>query len=662
MRKTYLINLLFLVTFQSFSQIITDSLSKDEDTKILNELLKKSYFDEKTNYYFVFEEPTEDSKIQRIAKKNNIYFAKDDVLNLYIPNAKNALNLILKGFQYNEIAEHVYQVEIAENIITAKKRLEKFKGVEIVEFSYFLYHEACPIFYDPEATMQYGNGDGWGQLYLTDIDWFEAGLTAITHSIDSVEMWRPMHVQTNSASPNIVINIIDGGLSSYHSEFSGNVIYEYNYVTNTNTNTPNDHGMGVTFTAAAKAFNNIGGVGVAHDYPIRSHDCNNGESYLYSDAIISALDNIYQVALANPWQKHVVNMSFSGTNENTIGHIKIQNGFNLQNHSQVFYVAAAGNNGNDVHIYGPARLPEVFGIGGTTISWSGGAHRVLSTISQTGPELDFVADAEYVTVLKADGSYNVGTGTSYASPIIAGSVANLISQDPSADFSTVYQRLKMGAYDMGDAGFDNLHGWGYARTATSLKYAVVEDVPNSINTNNDPNYVYHFTPKFYNSSSLTLNRVCYYPNGQPIPFTVDGNGVITFNVVVNTNNGFSSSNPNVNRLRYEFTTPNYDGCITSIKSLPISISNLSTLNSDEFNITQFINIYPNPTNDILNIEFENDIKIEDIILYNFIGEKVGTYAISKEKSQIDLSQFSVGIYILQITTDKGDYRVKVLKE
>jgi len=77
---------------------------------------------------------------------------------------------------------------------------------------------------------------------------------------------------------------------------------------------------------------------------------------------------------------------------------------------------------------------------------------------------------------------------------------------------------------------------------------------------------------------------------------------------------------------------------------------LDDLDDDE------ILIYPNPTTDIINIAAKNNIKID---ITNLLGEIVLTI---ENVDQIDLSPFSSGIYIFNITYNNTKIQHKVIKK
>ena len=72
-----------------------------------------------------------------------------------------------------------------------------------------------------------------------------------------------------------------------------------------------------------------------------------------------------------------------------------------------------------------------------------------------------------------------------------------------------------------------------------------------------------------------------------------------------------------------------------------------------------INIYPNPANDFVNLEFGNEVKT--ITIMNFTGQIVYTNEnVSTQKIlRINTSTFEAGIYIVQIETSNGMVSKKV---
>ena len=80
---------------------------------------------------------------------------------------------------------------------------------------------------------------------------------------------------------------------------------------------------------------------------------------------------------------------------------------------------------------------------------------------------------------------------------------------------------------------------------------------------------------------------------------------------------------------------------------------------------EYLNIYPNPTNGILNIQF-SILNSQDIILnlVNTVGEVIFTESLSnyigEYNKQINLESYSKAIYFLEIKTDNGIVNKKLI--
>ncbi|PQJ80222.1 ELWxxDGT repeat protein [Polaribacter porphyrae] len=84
---------------------------------------------------------------------------------------------------------------------------------------------------------------------------------------------------------------------------------------------------------------------------------------------------------------------------------------------------------------------------------------------------------------------------------------------------------------------------------------------------------------------------------------------------------------------------------------------LSTNNQTLSELVEVI-IYPNPTLDILNIKVDNK-QIQAISIFNLLGKEV--LKLKNIDKEINISQLSKGMYILQIKTDKNTFIKKIIK-
>jgi len=86
-----------------------------------------------------------------------------------------------------------------------------------------------------------------------------------------------------------------------------------------------------------------------------------------------------------------------------------------------------------------------------------------------------------------------------------------------------------------------------------------------------------------------------------------------------------------------------------------TIESASTLSTIDTELEKSITIYPNPTKDIINISSSNSIK--NIQVFNFLGKRI----LETTQSQINLSEFNSGLYLIKTETNQGEITKKVVK-
>jgi aminopeptidase N len=90
----------------------------------------------------------------------------------------------------------------------------------------------------------------------------------------------------------------------------------------------------------------------------------------------------------------------------------------------------------------------------------------------------------------------------------------------------------------------------------------------------------------------------------------------------------------------------------------ITGTNTATLGVNGFDYGNAIQMYPNPTSDILNIDLPTNITLEKIIVYNNLGQK----SIETSLNKIDVSNLSSGIYIVSFETSEGKFHKNFIKK
>lgn len=96
-------------------------------------------------------------------------------------------------------------------------------------------------------------------------------------------------------------------------------------------------------------------------------------------------------------------------------------------------------------------------------------------------------------------------------------------------------------------------------------------------------------------------------------------------------------------------------CRSSVLEITVSV----TLDKESFDVLNF-KYYPNPTSDILNISYSDEIT--QIRVFNALGQNVLDKKVDSLTTQIDLSQFTSGTYFVEVRSNKVFKTVKVIKK
>jgi aqualysin 1 len=224
--------------------------------------------------------------------------------------------------------------------------------------------------------------------------------------------------------------IIDSGIDYYHADLS--VVRLINFI-DTNMADCNGHGTHVAGSLAARD-NSTGVVGVAPGATLtglKVLDCNGSGS---TSGVIKAVDWI----TANAVRPAVANMSVGGPPSSTL-----DTAVKRSADRGIFYAVAAGNSGANACNYSPARAGTHSGVMTVAATDSNEAEPSWSNF---GTCVDIWAPG--VSILSTyPGGYATASGTSMASPHVAGAGALYLRLNGSASAATVESSIKsMGKY------------------------------------------------------------------------------------------------------------------------------------------------------------------------------------------------------------------------
>lgn len=216
------------------------------------------------------------------------------------------------------------------------------------------------------------------------------------------------------------------------------------------------HGTGVASVIAGSGYGN-GIYGIAPQatiLPVRVADPNgNTPDRLVARGITYSVDQGVDV----------INLSLGDTQPSTLVHRAIKRAVRLG----VVVVAGAGNDGPDnTKPFYPAAFPEAIAVGGTQTLTD-----LPAAFSMRGDWVDIAAPATRVLVTNNDGTRGKSSGTSLATPAVAGAVALMLAVNPDLSPAQVRTILLATARDVAEPGFDTATGAGLLNVAAAVRYA-----------------------------------------------------------------------------------------------------------------------------------------------------------------------------------------------
>ncbi len=284
------------------------------------------------------------------------------------------------------------------------------------------------------------------------------------------EWWRAAvgADQVDSPGPGKPVTIVDSGIDLSHPEFASR---PNTTALNPQTTTELDEDHGTAVASVVGAPNNgVGIVGVYPDAVLRVWDAS-PFGFLAEGA---AIEGIMEAARHGPG---VINLSFGGEDDDPLLDDAIQFAFR----SGSLVVAAAGNealDGNPPNF--PAFYPHVLTVGATD---QGGRVAAFSSLS---PTLDLAAPGVRIPVAEPiaqepTGYSTTGSGTSFASPLVAGAAAWVWTTRPDLDNTQLFELMRRSAKDIAAPGFDNASGYGLLNIPSALNFKTPTSDPQEPN-------------------------------------------------------------------------------------------------------------------------------------------------------------------------------------
>lgn len=265
--------------------------------------------------------------------------------------------------------------------------------------------------------------------YIEQDQWMYASATQTgpTWGLDRIDQRNlPLDKSyTYGSASNVKAYILDTGININHVDFGGRATWGSNQTGDGNNSDCQGHGTHVAGTVGSSTY------GVAKDVKLIAVKVLGCDGTGSNSGIIAGIDWV----IANGSGPKVINMSLGPQQRSTSQALddSVAKAYN----NNVNVVVAAGNSNDDANYYSPARAPQAITVGATT------SNDARSSFSNYGTALDIFAPGSNITSTwyTSTTATNTISGTSMASPHVAGAVALILGANPTYTTAQVTSAL-----------------------------------------------------------------------------------------------------------------------------------------------------------------------------------------------------------------------------
>jgi len=255
------------------------------------------------------------------------------------------------------------------------------------------------------------------------------------------------------------IAILDTGVDGTHPDLAARMVAGWNfYDNNADASDTVGHGTAVAGAAAASSNNAQGVAGVAGQARIMPVRISDPSGYAYWSTVAQGL------TWAADQGAKVANISFNGVASS----LAVQNAAQYMKNKGGLVVVAAGNNGIDENLAPTSTMIAVSATDQNDLRTSWSSYGGFVAMSAPGQDI--------WTTTKG-GGYQAWWGTSLASPVVAGVVAQMLSAKPTLSNLQQESLLYASATDLGTAGRDPYYGHGRVNAAAAVQASLATSPP-----------------------------------------------------------------------------------------------------------------------------------------------------------------------------------------
>jgi Leucine-rich repeat (LRR) protein len=156
------------------------------------------------------------------------------------------------------------------------------------------------------------------------------------------------------------------------------------------------------------------------------------------------------------------------------------------------------------------------------------------------------------------------------------------------------------------------------------------------------------------TTRISANKVEFIFENINLPFDdANNDGYVAFKIKTKPTLVIGDTFSNTANIYFDYNFP----ILTNTATTAIQL-----LGTPDFEFSTYFTLYPNPANNVLNIQSKDSIQLKSAQIYNMLGQLVLAVTNLENASSIDVADLTAGNYFIKIHSDKGTAATKFIKQ
>jgi Leucine-rich repeat (LRR) protein len=156
------------------------------------------------------------------------------------------------------------------------------------------------------------------------------------------------------------------------------------------------------------------------------------------------------------------------------------------------------------------------------------------------------------------------------------------------------------------------------------------------------------------TTRISANKVEFIFENINLPFDdANNDGYVAFKIKTKPTLVIGDTFSNTANIYFDYNFP----ILTNTATTAIQL-----LGTPDFEFSTYFTLYPNPANNVLNIQSKDSIQLKSAQIYSMLGQLVLAVTNLENASSIDVADLTAGNYFIKIHSDKGTAATKFIKQ